>query len=168
MRTEAPVGSTPWRNCGRFPLFRRGGGWFALLGLFCLGGPAAFGVEAEVSKEYQVKAAFLYNFTKFIEWPRERFAGESSPIVIGVLAVNPFGDELEKIVQGRTVNGRAIQVKPVRTAEEALAVHLLFVPAGEETRLPAATWRNAAIVAVGESDEFAALGGTITFTHAGD
>lgn len=137
-------------------------GGLVLLGL------SALTLHAEVSKEYQLKAAFLYNFTKFVEWPAARFAEANSPIVIGVLGQNPFDGELDKIVSGRTVNGRAILVKLIHSADELAAVHLLFVPAGEETRLPAAAWTNAALVAVGESESFAALGGTITFTHEGD
>jgi len=139
-----------------------------LIGLLCLGGYVARGAEAEVSKEYRIKAAFLYNFTKFVEWPAACFPNESSPIIIGVFGQNPFGDELEKIVQGRTVNHHPIVVNLIATAAAAATVHLLFVPAGEETRLPATAWRSAAIVAVGESESFAAGGGTITFTREGD
>lgn len=141
--------------------------WTWWSGLVLLG-LSALTLHAEVSKEYQLKAAFLYNFTKFVEWPTARFANETSPIVIGMLGRNPFGGELEKITEGRTVNGRPIVVKSIATAEEVAAVHLLFVPGGEETRLPAAVWQSAAIVAVGESQSFAALGGTIMFTREGD
>jgi hypothetical protein len=160
-----PRGGQAWfsRSCRR-------AGWFVLGGLLCLGGHPARGADAEVSKEYQVKAAFLYNFTKFVEWPAASFADETSPIVIGVLGQNPFGHELEKIVQGRTVNRRTISVIFIPTAAEMPArhVHLLFVPAGEETRLPATVWRDAAVVAVGESARFIALGGTIVFTREAD
>ena len=139
--------------------------WRCALALLSL---SALTLSAEVSKEHQVKAAFLYNFTKFVEWPAGRFADETSPIVIGVLGRNPFESELEKIVQDRTVNGRAILVKLIRTAEEVPAVHLLFVPAGEEALLPAAAWRTVAVVTVGESERFAALGGAIVFLNEGD
>ncbi|HVS54614.1 MAG TPA: YfiR family protein [Opitutaceae bacterium] len=154
------------RHCRR----RAGGTLAGLLGFFLLllAGPTARAAEGAVSKEYQLKAAFLYNFTKFVEWPAARFAEANSPIVIGVLGQNPFGGELEKITEGRTVNGRAIVVKVITTAEEASTVHLLFVPRGEETRLPAAVWQSVPIVAVGESDSFAALGGTIMFTREAD
>ena len=125
-------------------------------------------VRGEVLKEYHIKAAYLYNFTKFVEWPTARFPNETSPIVIGVFGRNPFGDELEKIAEGRTVNRRAILVKLIHTADEMRTVHLLFVPASEETRLPAAAWQDDAILTVGESEGFAALGGTITFTREAD
>src|SRR5437867_180076 len=60
---------------------------------------------ASIPKEYQIKAAFLYNFTKFVEWPEPAFADPKSPIVIGVLGPNPFGGELAKAIEGRKVNG---------------------------------------------------------------
>jgi YfiR/HmsC-like len=132
-----------------------------------LAGLPAVAAETPVSKEYQLKAAFLYNFTKFVEWPAARFADATSPIVVAVVGRNPFGEELENVVKGRAVNGRAITVKIVASPEEASGAHLLFVPAGEETRLPAAALQRDAVVAVGESDAFAALGGVITFVQVG-
>jgi len=129
---------------------------------------SALAVHAEVAKEYQLKAAFLFNFTKFVEWPAARFADETSPVVIGVFGRNPFDEELANIVKGRTVNGRAIVVTLISTAEQVPHVHLLFVPASEEPRLPVSVWKNLGIVAVGESDGFVDQGGTITFTQQGD
>lgn len=121
---------------------------------------------ASVSREYQVKAAFLYNFTKFVEWPPYCFPSDESPIVIGVLGKNPFGEELDKIVQDRKVNGRGFTVKIVQSVVDSAAVHLLFVPMGEELRLAAKKTGAIdlpGILTVGESDQFAELGGTINF-----
>lgn len=125
---------------------------------------------AEVSKEYQLKAAFLYNFTRFIEWPDSRFARPDSPIVIGVCGRNPFGDELEKVVAGRSVAGRSLEVRRVDSADAALATQLLFVPAGEEEWLATHIARldAAGVVTVGESERFARDGGTIRFVIQGD
>lgn len=123
--------------------------------------------ETPVSKEYQLKAAFLYNFTKFVEWPPARFADNTSPIVVAVVGRNPFGEELENVVKGRAVNGRAIAIKLVITPDEAAGAHLLFVPSGEENRLPAAAVQRDALLAVGESEVFAAQGGAITFVQVG-
>jgi hypothetical protein len=142
--------------------WRTWGGGLALLFL------SALALPAEVSREYQIKAAFLFNFTKFVEWPPDRFGDDTSPIIIGVIGKTPVGDELRKIVKDRLVNRRAIVVKLITTADEAPTVHLLFVSAGEETRPPAAAWQKAAVVAVGESEKFSDLGGTITFTREAD
>lgn len=126
--------------------------------------------DAPVTKEYQLKAAFLYNFTKFVEWPARRFSGPADPIVIGVWNVNPFGAELENVIQGRQANGRAVVVKSVRTVAELTGVHLLFVAAGEEAHVEKLVnaLRDAAIVTVGESEKFGAMGGMIVFTQQAD
>jgi len=169
MRVVAAIGSASRKDRGRFSPFRRSGRWFALLALLGLGGQAAPG-EAEVSKEYQIKAAFLYNFTKFIEWPRERFADAAAPIIIGVFNGGAFEVELGKIVQGRQVNGRSIVVRSVATTADATSAHLIFVPAGEEQRFAETTavLRETAVVTVGESDRFATLGGMIVFARTED
>ncbi len=164
-----PSAHPPHRGSGRPSFFRRPRLTFLVwLGWLVLVQPAA-AADAAVSKEYELKAAFLYNFTKFIEWPAARFANDASPVVIGVLGKNPFGDELESVVKGRTVKGRDIVVKLLASADEAPAVHILFVPAGEEPRLAATdAWRKIAVVVVGESPRFAPLGGAITFKPEAD
>ncbi len=126
--------------------------------------------SAEIPKEYEIKAAFLYNFAKFIEWPPQRFATETDPVVIGVLGKNPFDGEFEKIIRGRQVNGRNVVVRIIVSADEARSAHLVFVSAGEEDRFAAmvGALREAAVVTVGESDRFATFGGTITFVREGD
>ena len=141
----------------------------ALLFALCLLSPAV-AAEAEVSKEYQVKAAFLYNFTKFVEWPAEKFPATNAPIVIGVLGRNPFGTALAETVKDRKVNGRAIQIRVVSVAAEINGLHVLFVATAEEHRLGeiAAALRAGGVLGVGESAAFLARGGTIRFVPEGD
>ena len=131
-------------------------------------------LRAENAREYQVKAAFLYNFTKFIDWPADCFASPQSPIVIAVLGRDPFDGELARVVHGRTVAGHPIAL--VAITPEALAsgrlpaVHVLFVAAGEEAlfrRLPGPPWTRG-VVTVGETARFAELGGIITFVLVDD
>jgi hypothetical protein len=136
-----------------------------VLGL-CVAGIA----QAEVTKEYQIKAAFLYNFTKFVEWPSGRFANDTAPIVIGVFGDDPFGGELEKVVRDRKVNGRCISIVTLRSLSEAGAVHVLFVPAGDAKRFVAAAdpAMFTGVLTVGESEPFAAAPGMVRFTTAND
>lgn len=142
--------------------------WVTFCALLVCGRLAAH-AETSAAKEYQVKAAFLYNFTKFTEWPAGSFASERAPIVIGILGKNPFGDELEKIVRGRTVNGRPLTVVQFSAAGEVHpgpgGCHLLFVAASEERRT--AAWADLpagpGLLTVGESAAFAAAGGMINF-----
>lgn len=141
-----------------------------LTGLMLVGWQTGFSADSAVSKEYQIKAAFIYNFTKFVEWPARSFPDTNSPIVIGVMGHNPFADELEKIAKDHTVNGRGILVKNLTSAAEAETVHLLFINAGDEDRWYEAfkSLRKSAILTVGESERFAQLGGIINFTRQGD
>ncbi len=133
-------------------------------------GVFASALPAQISKEYQLKAAFLFNFTKFVEWPAARFAGAESPIVIAVVGRNPFGDELEKIVRDRTVNGRRLVIVRFDTADEALQVHAVFIAVGEEPLVEKQIGPliDAGVLVVGESERLAALGGAVTFKTTDD
>jgi hypothetical protein len=157
------------RNANRFPWWRT-----AQLILILLGGEAilspGYAAESPTFKEQQVKAAFIYNFTKFVEWPSERFAGKSAPILVGVFGLPVLCDELQKIVQNRKVNGRDIVVKAVKTPKEAECLHILFISASNtdksEDVLKAAN--SVGALTVGESDRFASLDGIINFTMEAD
>src|SRR5579862_2179388 len=115
--------------------------------------------------EYRVKAAFLYNFAKFVEWPPRAFKNPSDPIVIGVLGKNPFGDALSEAVAGKTLGGRAFQVREVAGAQQAADCQIVFVSSSERKHLGPLFSRigNAAVLTVGETDNFAAEGGMINF-----
>lgn len=146
-----------------------GPGWLRLgvrLLLFACLASGARGADA--TNEYAIKAAFLYNFTKFIEWPAGHFAAETSPIVIGVLGRNPFGSDLENIVRNRKVNGHPLVVRSIESV--ATKTDILFIPADEESRLQETTLaslQTEATVTVGETPQFLNLGGTIAFTLSG-
>jgi hypothetical protein len=142
------------------------------VGFFCgvLATLAACGAESTGVKEYRLKAAFLYNFTKFVEWPAPRFAETNSPIVIGVWGKDPFGPDLQQVIKDRSVNGRALVFKPVETAEEAKAVHLLFIPATEDSRVSGhlRALQGSSVLTVGETEAFGEAGGIIQFLREGD
>lgn len=141
-------------------------GWLVLA---CLLMGVASGDDG-VSKEYRLKAAFLYNFSKFVEWPPHAFPSAESPLVIGVFRANPFGDELEKAVTGRRINGRQIVVMVVSSAAAARQTHLLFVGAGYDSRLAELgdALQGSAVLTVGESEAFSSNGGMITFLLQSD
>lgn len=126
--------------------------------------------RAQISREYQVKAAFLYNFTKFVEWPAVRFESKSSPIVIGLLGPAQFGDELVKIVAGRKANGRDIVVKELGSVAEATSAQIVFIHAGGERSFREAldALHAAGVLTVGESPQFTAAGGIINFVLEAD
>lgn len=131
-------------------------------------------VQAEtgdsVAKEYQIKAAFLYNIPKFVEWPVTSFASSSDPIIIGVFGNSPFGDQLEIIVKDRKINGRGIVVKHLFNVEDVKMTHLLFISATDDKRFAAikAVIQNSPVLTVGESTVFADAGGAINFVLIND
>src|SRR3984893_4647230 len=93
---------------------------------------AADNAAAAPAREYEIKAAFLYNFTKFVDWPAQTFANANAPIVIGVLGDSPCAQALERLVKDRKVNGRTIVVRQIASAEEAKVTQLLFVGSAHE------------------------------------
>jgi len=126
---------------------------------------AGFGARAQEANEYLVKAAFLYNFAKFVEWPPQAFKNPADPIVIGVLGKNPFGDALARAVAGKALGARAFQVREISDAQQAAACHIVFISSSERKRFGSllAGIGNAAVLTVGETDNFAAAGGIINF-----
>ena len=120
--------------------------------------------ETSPDLEHQVKAAFLYNFARFVEWPPDKPAGEGA-FVIGVFAPDATSRALEATVQGKSVGGRTIQVRPVKSQDEAAQCHMLFF--GSETperlRPMLKAVRGSAILTVGDSEAFAREGGIVHF-----
>jgi hypothetical protein len=104
----------------------------ALLLAALLAVPAQAAVKAS---EYQVKAVFLFNFSRFVEWPASAFASAAAPFVLGVFGHDPFGADLDEVVKGETVNGRPIVVRRVTTAADAAACQILFIHQSEAQRL---------------------------------
>ena len=138
---------------------------YAFVTLACLGlisAPVARGEESPPS-EYQLKAAFLFNFAKFAEWPSEAFTNATSPIVIGVLGTNRFVSDLEQTVRNKTINNRLLLVREIQSPTEATNCHILFISASEK-RLPEifAALRGASVLTVGDETEgFIEAGGMI-------
>jgi hypothetical protein len=81
--------------------------------------------------QYAVKAAYLLRFTRYVEWPEATFRSPEDPLVIGVLGDNPFGDVLERTVEGQTTNHRPIEVRVVQDVEEAARCQLVFIARGQ-------------------------------------
>lgn len=123
--------------------------------------------QGHVATEYDVKAAFLYNFTKFVEWPPEAFRDDSAPFVMAVLAPDSFGSALDSIVAGKGVNGRPLVIRHLRDSSGLKGCHMLFVSsrkAGAFSRLlPSLSHRP--ILTVGETDRFIEGGGIVQFVE---
>ena len=115
--------------------------------------------------EVQVKAAFLYKFGDFVEWPAEAFAGPDGVFVIGVFGADGMADELERVVTGRTVHERAVVVRRLRRGEALGRLHVLFVGQAEAARLPelASAAQGQPVLVVSESENAIARGSMINF-----
>jgi len=116
--------------------------------------------------EFEVKAAFLYNFARFVEWPAETGHDPGTPFVIAILGHDPFGAVLDYTVAGKTVGGRPIEVRRVARADEARDAQIVFVSPSERpnTATILKTLGRPGILTVGDTDGFASQGGAINFT----
>ncbi len=117
------------------------------------------------SKEYQVKAACLFNFVQFIEWPADSFADGDSPIIIGVLGDDPFGKALDQMIDGESIQGRKLVIRRSNSIVEMKGCHLLFISKSEKGRTAEILneTRDLSVATVGEVDEFAQRGGVLNF-----
>ena len=125
----------------------------------------AAALQERDAPEYEIKAAFLYNFAAFVEWPPTAFADKDSPFVVGVIGDDPFGPALEKTFRGKSVAGRPITVKRSRNVKELGACHLAFLPGGSPERSAKAleSLKGTSTLTVGEHAGFAAMGGCLNF-----
>lgn len=129
----------------------------------------AWGTDIQALDEYQVKAAFIYNFAKFVQWPAEAFQSPTEPIAICVLGQDPFGRSLQDTVAGRVIDRRSLIVRNVSGVKQAAGCHVLFVSSVENKRSSStlADVKPLGILTIGESDVASADGPIITFKLAG-
>ena len=115
--------------------------------------------------EYQVKAAYLFNFLKFVKFPEDSFADPIAPIVIGVMGEDPFGNALPQVVIGKTAQGRDLVIRNYRFGEDLRGAHILFISSSERKRIPAilSSLRGTSVLTVADCDGFVEAGGMIQF-----
>lgn len=136
----------------------------ALAGIETVGAVRGQGVD-----EYQVKAAYLYNFAKFVEWPAGAFEASTAPITFCVLGQNPFGRFLTEALSGKTIDSRPLVLREVSDPEQAANCHVVFISSSERKRLRRLldAVRGRGVLTVGECDDFAAQGGIVRFALEG-
>jgi hypothetical protein len=119
----------------------------------------------QVSNEYQIKAAFLYNFSQFVEWPAGAFPNAQAPLIIGVIGDDPFGSYLDDLVKGEKVNNHPLVVQRFRRVDEIKSCHVLFVSRSEAKQVDQilSNLRSRNILTVGDFEDFAQRGGMIRF-----
>jgi hypothetical protein len=115
------------------------------------------------SREYQVKAAFIYNFTQFIEWPKDAFSSPDAPFVIAIVGDDPFDGALDKILASKSVGSRPIVTRHFGSVGDIGPCQILFVSTTADTSLRAVVEKtgNAPVLTVGESEELLSAGGAV-------
>lgn len=120
--------------------------------------------------EYNVKAGYLYNFARFVEWPATAFATPTSPFVIGVLDAGEAAPLIKSLLANKQVENRPVIVKSVTLPDIGRDLHILFVTRAARTSLKelAPLLAGASTLVVGETDHFAEQGGALEFSREGD
>ncbi len=121
--------------------------------------------DAQSATEYQVKAAYLFNFLKFVEWPDATPGDSQTKWVIGIVGNSPVGEELSKLVESKNVLGRELQVKTLQSTDNLRGCNILFISESEKKRLPAilASLRGSSVMTVADMEHFIDAGGMVQF-----
>lgn len=128
--------------------------------------PAQRSIRAQQGPtDSEVKAAYLFNFLKFVDWPEDLNRGPQSPWVFGVLGDTPVGEDLQQLVAGKAIHGRELEVKKIATMDDLRGCHILFIGASQRKRLPAilASLHGSSVLTVADMEHFIESGGMIQF-----
>ncbi len=142
----------------------RTGIWLIASALLLSFGPEA-SAQATISREYEIKTVFLFNFAQFVDWPPEAFASPQAPLIIGVLGDDPFDGYLDATVRGEKVNDHPLIVQRYRRVEDIGTCHILFISRSASGQLDQilARLKGRTILTVGDEEDFALRGGMIRF-----
>ena len=118
-----------------------------------------------MSREYNIKAVFLYNFARFVEWPASTLGNAETPFVIGILGDDPFRSVIDQTVAGEKIKGHPIVIQRYKTVHEIKHCHILYISAREATKLNEILFalKNKNVLTVSDMASFTATGGMIRF-----
>ena len=123
-------------------------------------------INAQAVGEYELKAAFVYNFARFVEWPAQAFKEPGEPIKVCILGENPFGRALDIALQGKVAESRTFVIEQISDLRQAIGCHILFVSASERRRVRPileAVRTRSGVLSIGDLEDFAAQGGVVNF-----
>jgi uncharacterized protein DUF4154 len=161
----------PYRSCRRACVCGRRFACITALLLAVNFSPAIRTIYADQSRtEYQVKAAYLFNFLKFVDWPGNAPADARGKWVIGFIGNSPVGGELALLAEGKSVAGHELLVKKFRATDNLRECNILFVSASEEKLLPSIlnSLEGSSVLTVADMDNFIGHGGMVQFVVEGD
>jgi hypothetical protein len=155
VRKRTIAGASACRTCAAFLL---------LLAWLGAGAPADR-AQTVASPEYQLKAAFLFNFAKFIDWPPASFAGPQANFSICILGADPFGHTMDELLQGKMIADRRVSIERSKQVADVRHCQMVFVSASEKSRVREILdgLKGTSVLVVGETEGFAAAGGAIQF-----
>lgn len=128
--------------------------------LFCC---VSISIQAQTASEYQVKAAFLFNFSKFIEWPPESFSNPGEAFVVGILGTDPFGKFLPEFISGEKVLDHQMVIKHFDNALQVEKCHILFVSESVKTAEVLHLLKAKNLLTISDRPNFVESGGMIEF-----
>jgi uncharacterized protein DUF4154 len=136
-----------------------------LTALFHAGGARSVAAQSAATSEYEVKAAFLFHFAQFVDWPDGAFQEADSPLVYCTIGADPFRGALETSLIGKKMGGHGLQVRHARQISEIQGCHVLFIGEGGKGQLASvlANVKGSPVLTVGESERFVNDGGMIGF-----
>ena len=141
---------------------------FSLLSILFLWGTVSIQAQqAPQFTEYEVKAAYIFSFTKFINWPKTTFTLSNPPFVVGIYGDDPFGLILDKIFEGKTIKGRKLVIEHYYKPEEINNCNVLFISKINKSELTNVinVVQEKSILTIGDNiQKFCELGGMINFT----
>lgn len=148
---------------------RRGWDWLGAAALAWVLAAAAV-AQGPRPTDFQVKAAYLYNFGRFIEWPARISAADGNPFTVCVLGQDPFGPVLDATLAGATIANRKVVARRIASLQESVNCQILFLSSSEERRLGKIieSLNKAAVLTVSDMPQFAQHGGMIQFVSEGD
>jgi hypothetical protein len=136
-----------------------------LTAVFHAGSSRSLAAQSAATSEYEVKAAFLFHFAQFVDWPDGTFPEANSPLVYCTVGEDPFHGALEASLLGKQMGGHGFQVRHAKQISEIQGCHVLFIGDGEKRQLASvlANVKGSPVLTVGESERFVNDGGMIGF-----
>jgi hypothetical protein len=138
------------------------------IGMVLLLGSVAAQPQEGGAQEQQVKAAYLYKFGGYVEWPEDAFKDPGSPIVIGIVGDAAMAQEIEKVVGNRTVNGRGVEIREIGPDEDIGSPHILFVGRSQLSRIGGLAAHPQPILIVTDAANALKQGSIINFVTTGN
>jgi hypothetical protein len=154
-------GTGTWKLCRKPPSFAV----TVLVSLIFLAGGWPVLGQGSAAGEYEVKAAFLYHFSQFVDWPQESFKDAKSPLTYCTVGEDPFHGALDASLSGKTIGARPFRVQHLKQPQDIRGCQILFVGAGEKKLVPSVltSLQGNPVLTVGESEQFVQEGGMIGF-----